>query len=110
MSTRILELALCHYFPDARERERVRGLLARIPPPERERVSVAVLRLADGDDDKLSDGIEAACRDYRDVLAWTEYDAQFALAPNAPPADKRKARAADEAATERWLRKIGYLR
>ena len=84
--------------------------MARIPPPERERVSAAVLRLADGDDVKLADAIEAACRDYRDVLAWTEYDAQFALSPNASPVEKKKARVADEAATETWLRKIGYLR
>jgi hypothetical protein len=40
---------------------------------ERERVQIAILKLSEGDSDKLLHYIAAAKRDYRDVLYWTEY-------------------------------------
>lgn len=40
--------------------------------PERERVQLAVLRLCRGDLDQLRHFVEAARRDYRDVLLWAE--------------------------------------
>lgn len=43
--------------------------------PERDRVQLAVLKLAAGDFQALELHIETACRDYRDVLSSAEYPA-----------------------------------
>ncbi len=40
---------------------------------ERERVQLAILKLSEGDENKLLNFLEAAKQDYRDVLYWTEY-------------------------------------
>ena|SRR5258708_32335161 len=40
---------------------------------ERERVQIAILKLSEGDRDKLLVNVEIAKRDYRDVLAYAEY-------------------------------------
>ncbi len=40
---------------------------------ERERVQIAVLKLSEGDVDKLLQYVTAARLDYRDVLYWAEY-------------------------------------
>ena len=40
------------------------------------RVQLAILKLSDGDSEKLQDYIQAARIDYRDVLAWAEYPEQ----------------------------------
>ena len=40
---------------------------------ERERVHVAILKLSEGDRDKLLANLEIAKRDYRDILAYAEY-------------------------------------
>lgn len=37
------------------------------------RVQLAILALADGAPDKVLPLVEAACRDYRDILYWAEY-------------------------------------
>ena len=39
---------------------------------ERERVQLAILKLSDGNDDKLREFVAVAKRDYRDVLFWAE--------------------------------------
>jgi hypothetical protein len=44
---------------------------------ERERVQLAILKLSEGDPEKLRSNIEAALIDYRDVLAWAEYPEQM---------------------------------
>jgi hypothetical protein len=44
---------------------------------EQERVQLAVLKLSDGNPDKLRQNIQAAKIDYRDVLAWAEYPEQM---------------------------------
>lgn len=41
--------------------------------PERERVPLAILKLSGGDADRVLATVEAANRDYRDVLRWAEY-------------------------------------
>jgi hypothetical protein len=43
--------------------------------PERERVQLAILKLSEGDVDKLLHYIRAAKQDYRDVLYWSTYPA-----------------------------------
>ena len=39
---------------------------------ERERVQLAILKLSDGDEEKLREFVAVAKRDYRDVLFWAE--------------------------------------
>src|SRR5436305_14121212 len=39
---------------------------------ERERVQLAILKLSDGNEEKLREFVAVAKRDYRDVLFWTE--------------------------------------
>ncbi len=57
-------------------RDRARALLlskAQLGPgAPNERVQLATIRLAAGDLDKLQDAVEAATKDWRDVLYWTE--------------------------------------
>ena len=40
---------------------------------ERERVQLAILKLSEGNTDKLLHYLDVAKKDYRDVLYWTEY-------------------------------------
>lgn len=40
---------------------------------ERERVQIAILKLSEGNVDKLLQCVTAAKLDYRDVLYWAEY-------------------------------------
>src|SRR5437868_14601635 len=46
---------------------------------ERERVELAILKLSEGNEDKLREFIAAAKRDYRDVLFWAEYPEESQL-------------------------------
>ena len=39
---------------------------------ERERVQLAILKLSDGNEEKLREFVAVAKRDYRDVLLWAE--------------------------------------
>src|SRR5437867_13260410 len=39
---------------------------------ERERVQLAILKLSEGNEDKLREFVQVAKRDYRDVLFWAE--------------------------------------
>jgi hypothetical protein len=40
---------------------------------ERERVQIAIIKLSQGDLDKLRENVKAAKNDFRDVLAYVEY-------------------------------------
>jgi|SRR5207249_9860493 len=46
---------------------------------ERERVQLAILKLSEGNEDKLREFIAVAKRDYRDVLFWAENPAEAKL-------------------------------
>ena len=46
---------------------------------ERERVQLAVLKLADGNEDKLRQFVAVAKQDYRDVLFWADNPEQAKL-------------------------------
>src|SRR5438045_5438838 len=46
---------------------------------ERERVQLAILKLSDGNKDKLREFVAVAKRDYRDVLLWAEYPEEARL-------------------------------
>lgn len=57
--------------------ERIMGILdsygSQTYERERERVQIAILKLSEGDLEKLQRTVAAAKTDYRDVLAWAEY-------------------------------------
>ena len=46
---------------------------------ERERVQLAILKLSEGNEEKLRDFVAVAKRDYRDVLFWAEYSEESRL-------------------------------
>ena len=81
---------LISLWPDSDVRGRVATELQRygLAPHEREgdRVSLAILKLSEGDEGKIADLVVAAKRDYRDVLMWAEYPTEaktlWSLHPN----------------------------
>src|SRR6266567_7531746 len=46
---------------------------------EHERVQLAILKLSEGNEEKLREFIAVAKRDYRDVLFWAEYPEEARL-------------------------------
>jgi hypothetical protein len=54
-------------------REDVRAAITLYSGPEVPRVRLAILALAESNPDKVLALVEAACRDYRDLLYWAEY-------------------------------------
>jgi hypothetical protein len=46
---------------------------------ERERVRLAILKLSEGNEEKLREFFAVAKRDYRDVLFWAEYPEEARL-------------------------------
>ena len=46
---------------------------------ERERVQLAILKLSEGNEEKLREFVAIAKRDYRDVLFWAEYPEEAKL-------------------------------
>ena len=46
---------------------------------ERERVQLAILKLSEGNEEKLREFVAVAKRDYRDVLFWAEYPEEARL-------------------------------
>jgi len=79
----ILTKTIGDMFPVAHERRRVEQELRRYGEAsyhrERERVQLAILKLAGRDLDKVRECTDAACIDYRDVLAWAEFPEQISL-------------------------------
>jgi len=75
---------------------------------ERERVQMAILKLAGGDGERLRHYVKSAWEDYRDVLAWAEYPgyAREVPGPGAlPPEETQRIIAADWAQYQAWLRR-----
>ena len=46
---------------------------------ERERVQLAILKLSEGNEEKLREFVAVAKRDYRDVILWAEYPEESRL-------------------------------
>lgn len=69
------------------------------------RVRLAVLKLANGDGQKLRAALATANADYRDVLSCAEYPAYLSkISPSAAdPARRQRAIAADWAQYREWL-------
>lgn len=71
-----LQAAIARYFP-AHSPAEIMQVLNRYGVEsyelEHERVKLAILKLSEGDPDKLQYYLDCAKRDYRDVLYWAEY-------------------------------------
>jgi len=70
----------------------------------RERVQLAILKLCDekaGADP--AEYVDAACGDYRDVLAWAEYPNQMRHSPSIAPKLREELIAKDRAQYLAWL-------
>jgi hypothetical protein len=91
-------------FPDADPTD-IRRQLAGYAGPERLRVQLAIVKLSDEDRrDSPEHHVAAACRDYRDVLAWAEFPRQvrpdwFSLSVT----ERAKVVKADRQQYARWL-------
>lgn len=72
---------LQHCFPDEQSSADALALLdtydAEASQPGRARIQLAILKLSQGDLEKLRDNLEVAKTDYRDTLAWAEYPEQM---------------------------------
>ena len=70
------------YWPDLKSRE-VLSILNKYGDEdyhkEQVRVHLAILKLSEGQLDKLESYLESARSDYRDVLAWAEYPEEMML-------------------------------
>ena len=74
--------------------------------PERDRVRLATLKLANGSLDELRDHIATAKQDYRDVLAAAEYPLAFKRWPRwdpTPPEERQRIYDSDCEQYQRWL-------
>lgn len=69
--------ALSKYYPDTSDRSLAEDVLSQYSKWEELRVRLAVLKLAEGNLDKLERNIALAQQDYRDVLAAAEYPNTF---------------------------------
>lgn len=100
----LLAKKIAQVFPDADPAE-IRRVLDGYTGPEQPRVQLAIVKLCDEDGpDSLRRHVDAACLDYRDVLAWAEFPQQlrpdwFSLSVT----DRAKVVKADRQQYARWL-------
>jgi 16S rRNA C1402 N4-methylase RsmH len=98
------------------EQERVASLLAEYGQESHEReaarVQLAILKLSEGQAERVAELVTAAKRDYRDVLMWAEYPeegrALWALRPNLTAEERdrlSRIRQRDREQYLKWLRK-----
>jgi hypothetical protein len=105
----ILEQKLRALFPEAHQHAQATEALARygIESHEQEpvRVRLAALKLAGADLGQLRAYVDAAKRDFRDVLAWAESPAQMkADSWRLPAAEQQALIAQDRKQYDDWLR------
>jgi hypothetical protein len=78
----ILKKVIKRLFPETDKRERVTEILGRYGStawqPEKDRVKLAILKLAGVDTEMIQYFTVQACRDYRDILTMAEYPNQIA--------------------------------
>lgn len=74
---------------------------------ERHRVQLAILKIADGDFDRLTAATETACGDYRDILTAAEYATYAALATDELDDEEaeKQAECRDLEQYNQWLRR-----
>ena len=109
LTPELVELLIARLVPPD-DREVVANLLAVYgrQPYEREpvRVRVALLKLSEGNVDRLRTLLADAQRDYRDVLAWAEYPAEMAgPVTGVSSAEQTRIRQADRGQYLAWLAK-----
>jgi hypothetical protein len=76
---------------------------------EPERVRMAILKLSDGDPDRLLHNIQVARSDYRDVLAWAEYPEQMDTGAshfNSEPDQINAIMQRDREQYDQWLKEL----
>jgi hypothetical protein len=91
--------------------DRVRSELARygveLQEREQRRVQLAILKLVSEDGlDRLGDLVDAAKRDYRDVLAWAEYPAQMRAPIKQTPEESLDTGELDAEQYSRWIKQF----
>ena len=72
----------------------------------RARVQLAILKLSEGDPEKLRSFVDVALTDYRDVLAWAEYPGQMrtgATAFNSSEKEMQDIQKKDQDQYQEWL-------
>ncbi len=105
---------LASIWPDPALRERAEGELRRYGTEAHEsevdRVRLAILKLCNGQFQRLVEMVAAAKSDYRDVLMWAEYPAEgqalWALRPNLTTAEQERLeqlRVQDRRQYREWL-------
>jgi hypothetical protein len=72
---------------------------------ERDRVQVAVLKLSDGDLERLAEMVTLAKTDFRDVLAAAEYPGELAGRLEPPAAEMERVRQQDRQQYQDWVRR-----
>jgi len=98
-------------WPSASEQAQALTWLAGCPEPESTRVKLSVVKLSEGKLAEVKRYVEAARRDYRDVLLWAEYPNSAKVGPPAarPTAESRarqiSARKLDAEQYQAWLKK-----
>lgn len=74
----------------------------------RERVHLAILKLSEGDRERLPELVQMAKRDYRDVLAYAEYPEEiktsFAVMRTLSPKEVQAMRRRDREQYRKWLK------
>lgn len=104
MTTEKLLAKIRQVFPQADPAE-IRRQLDEYSGPERLRVQLAIVKLSDEDNrDSPTHYVDAARKDYRDVLAWAEFPQQlrpdwFTLSVT----ERAKVTKADRQQYARWL-------
>ena len=109
-----LERKLVTMWPEEAVRKHVISLLAEYGSETselgEERVRLAILKLSESDADALPELVEAAKRDYRDVLLWAEYpeEARAGAAPRklspSEAAERSRMGERDRKQYEDWLK------
>ena len=77
----LVDLIFERIFGEHEDSRELRALLAAVGDPPSPRLQLGVLKLSEGDADKLKENIELARIDYRDVLAYAEYPEQMRAGP-----------------------------
>lgn len=106
MSATTVEKIFNQLFGSHHEAQSLFEELVQLSDKEHTRVQLAVLKLSEGDAEKLKRFIDAARIDFRDVLAWAEYPQQLrtgATRFNTPQEEYEAILAADRQQYESWL-------
>jgi hypothetical protein len=98
---------LHHRFPDPSKAEEALAILDCYGTEswhrERDRVQLALLKVSDGDIEKLRSYTRGAQSDYRDILVQAEFPEEWQASSKTPPAEMAAIRKRDREQYEAWL-------